>query len=129
MMLHRLLALLTSVTMLHLSVVTGDVACASHGMASDHAARATHAMPAHDHAMRAVVRGAHEGAVSDAPPCETPVQLHCCEALMGCDVTGVAAVARELYATRFVPGARILTSLHDAPASFASPPEPPPPKA
>lgn len=132
MRLRRILALLTSVTMLHLSVVAGDAACASHGTNGDHGAVSAHAMPMDGHAMPMAGATEHHDAVmatSDAPPCETPVQEHCCDAVVGCGGAGLLAAAEHPFAVTAPRAPRIREALHDAPASFASAPEPPPPKA
>ena len=139
---RRLFALLTSVTMLHLTVAAGDAVCATHGVDGHHgassqaaAAAAAHAMPMDGRVMPASA-GAPASTVSDAPaanaatpPCDVPTQQHCCEALVGCSVDSAVTGAHEGFAFSVSASARILVARHDAPASFASPPEPPPPKA
>lgn len=136
MILRRLFALLTSVTMFHLSVVAGDAACAAHGAAGhDMNAAAMHGTPAaasmSDDAMPMEASPtAERGAVkSGAPPCEVPAQQHCCEALVGCSVASAVTSAVQSLAPAISPAARIPAAVNDAPASFASAPEPPPPKA
>jgi hypothetical protein len=128
---RRLVALLTAVTMLHLSVVAGDAACASHGTGT----RDEHAMSMDGDAMGAAMGvetsavGAMPTSHADVPPCETPVQRHCCDALVGCSVASAVAGDRHGVDSTVVRAARISEALHDAPASFTSAPEPPPPKA
>jgi hypothetical protein len=136
---RRLFALLTSVTMLHLSVVAGDPACVTHRANGHHAvsssgAMAEHAMPMDGHVMpMAAATGAHLSAApvaeSDTSPCEIPAQQHCCEALIGCRVATAVTSAHQALAATVLPAERIRVALHDAPASFAPAPEPPPPKA
>jgi hypothetical protein len=68
-------------------------------------------------------------ASSDIPPCETPAQQHCCEAVAGCGVVGAVAGEAFVLASAVRPAARIREAMDDAPASRAPAPEPPPPKA
>jgi hypothetical protein len=139
--LRRVFALLTSVTMLHLSVLSGDAVCLTHGAEGHHASTsrvgttAEHAMEMHGHVMplpeaaeAPVVSGARV-ATAAVPPCEIPAQQHCCEALVGCSVAGAVTSEREVLAAGLVSEPGISEAAHDAPASFASAPEPPPPKA
>ena len=116
---RRLFALLTSVTMLHLRVVAGDTACATHGIDGHHGA-SSQAVPAHAMPM---------GGKAGTPPCDLPTQQHCCEALVGCGVDSAVTVAHEGFVAGASASGRILIVPHAAPASFASAPEPPPPKA
>ena len=140
MTLRRLLALLTSATMLHLSVVAGDSACATHGAGGHHAASAVvgestdHAAAMDGHVMPTVAVASvpkvnATPAATSAPPCEVPTQQHCCEAQVGCSVTGAVVSAHQVLASAVPSAPRIREALHDAPASFAPAPEPPPPKA
>jgi hypothetical protein len=141
MKLRHPLALLTSIAMLHLSVVGGDAACLTHGAPEHHAARSSggaladgamemdgHVMPMAEAAEAPVVSAAGV-ARADVPPCEAPSQQHCCEALVGCGVAGAVAGEQQMLASGVLPATRIHEALHDAPASFAPAPEPPPPKA
>ncbi|MDQ2667104.1 MAG: hypothetical protein M3Z05_13980 [Gemmatimonadota bacterium] len=138
MILRRVTALLTTLTMLHLAVVSGDGACGEHG-AGHHGALAGRttahdAMDQHDASMPAgmVMAEAGVAGVSQAhasnPPCTTAPARRCCESVAGCSLTGTAEetvrrapslpdVAREQYTSA------------DAPSSPRAPPEPPPPKA
>jgi hypothetical protein len=138
MRLRRLFALLTSAAMLHLTVVAGDAACATHGAnamkAGDAAARGR-GMPMSAHVMSATTDesgatvGEGSAARSGTPPCEVPTQPHCCDALVGCSVASAVTDAHEAVVATASSSARILAARHDAPASFAPAPEPPPPKA
>ncbi|MEO7714545.1 MAG: hypothetical protein ABIV10_16650 [Gemmatimonadaceae bacterium] len=144
-MIRRLVALLTSVTMLHLSVASGESACASPTMSQHHSVMASsagerqavvtvagHVMPmgAADGAASAVHgMPASTAGSADVPPCEIPTQQHCCGALVGCSVSIAITNATQVIASTVSPAARIRVALHDAPASFAPAPEPPPPKA
>ena len=127
--------------MLHLAVVTGDAACApdrasGHPAAMDDATpMADHATPMAGHVMTtadaatAPVVSAVSATATDAPPCEAPVQRHCCEAIAGCGLASAVTGAEQALAPADLGAARIRETLHDAPASFAPAPEPPPPKA
>ena len=142
---RRLIALLSSVTMLHLSVASGEAACASPAMTQHHSAMASSAgardasMPMLGHAMPMVaaegaasaVHGmsASSAGIAGVPPCESPTQQRCCGALLGCTVSTAIAAATQAIGSTVSPAARIRVALHDAPASFAPAPEPPPPKA
>jgi hypothetical protein len=142
MKLRRLFALLTSVAMLHVSVAAGDAACLTrdgehHAARSGGGAVATDAMAMHGHLMPAaeVADAPAMSAASapppkaDVPPCEAPTQQHCCDALVGCNVAGAVTSEHDVLAPSVSYSARIREALHDAPASFAPAPEPPPPKA
>jgi hypothetical protein len=132
MRLRRFFALLTSITLLHLSVVSGDAACATHGTNGETSMMSGHEMPTDGHPMpmpAATQAGGAAVVTSDAPPCETPVALHCCDAVAGCGPTGIIARSLNAVALERPLAARISRLLDDAPASFASAPEPPPPKA
>lgn len=134
---RRLLALLTSAAMLHLSVVAGDAACATHGAGGHHAAEATVASPMsmHDHEMATVDRAS--GSVSSvipvarfgAPPCEIPTQPQCCEAMVGCNMDSAAVEGPQMLRAAVVPAMQLWVAADDLHASFAPAPEPPPPKA
>ena len=139
---RRLVALLTSVTMLHLAVASGESACVSPAMSQHHAAMASSAdietdvsMSGHVMPMAAAAASASAdrgtsvttGGTADVPPCEIPTQQHCCGALVGCGVSIAIANATQMIASTVSPATRIRVALHDAPASFAPAPEPPPP--
>lgn len=117
MMLRRLLALLTSITMLHLSVSTVDRACAAHPAAGP-------AMPASH-----VATHPHDaGATPDRVPCDHASHDGCCDALAACGFQALAEPARTALAGAVAATPRVSPAPDDAPASFAAPPEPPPPK-
>ncbi|MFL5608618.1 MAG: hypothetical protein ACJ8AD_19335 [Gemmatimonadaceae bacterium] len=137
---RRLFALLTSAAMLHLSVA-GNAACAPGDLQEHHAmtpgsetvaerAMRTdgHVMPAPEANEPATLSAGRVGK-ADLPPCETPVQQHCCDAVVGCGVIGAVTSHQHLLAPRVLSAPRIEEALHDAPASFVPAPEPPPPKA
>jgi hypothetical protein len=131
---RRLLALLTSVAMLHLSVVAGDAACATHGGATHHGATAgmettSHLMRTADHVERSAVSSDDFTATRTLPPCEIPTQAHCCDALAGCGISGALAQVGDGADAAITAAVRMRVAPDDAPASFAPAPEPPPPKA
>ena len=141
MIVRRLVALLTSVTMLHFAVASGDAACRTlgaggdhHGVMRDGATASERAMPMNGHAMPADAAAATPAVdaapktTADVPPCEVPVQEQCCAALTGCSTTAIASASQSLVSTR-PSAARIGEAPHDAPAPVASAPEPPPPRA
>jgi hypothetical protein len=138
---RRLFALLTSAAMLHLTMVAGDDACATHGVGASAQATASdataprHEMPMAGEGMSAAPSAGRstlsEGpaANSATPPCEVPTQQHCCAALVGCSVDSAVTHAHESFGATASSSAGIAAGRDDAPTSFASAPEPPPPKA
>ena len=129
---RRLFAMLTTLSMLHLSLVAGDLACATHhadgapmeGMVS---AEGLHGDASMNSAMTASASHGHDAA-QPAPKCSTPVRPDCCEATTSCSVvTTVASVERAMSpdmpaaATPELPSA-VLESVLTAPDT-------PPPKA
>jgi hypothetical protein len=134
MMLRRLAALVTAITLFHGSVAAGASVCPPPAAGGHAAAASGHdAAPMSDHvmAMSHDVRAdvGSSTARIDTPPCEMPLQHHCCDLVAGCGSAVVAAAARRDLASDPPVASRIRESLHDVPASFAPAPEPPPPKA
>ena len=138
---RRLFALLTSIAMLHLSVVAGDAACLTQGAERHHTATSSgatiaevameldgHVMPMAD-ARGAAVENGTRVARADVPPCELPTQPHCCEAVVGCSAPSAVTSERQLLVSRVAAAGQVGGAVDDAPSSFASSPEPPPPKA
>jgi hypothetical protein len=127
-------AFLTSLSMLHLMLVGGDLACASHGnhggavMAGMAMASAVHHASAGSMSgMPAVVLDVH-GAVQSPLDCATPTQTRCCQAMSSCSVTTTVSSTEHLIASsvsstgRPAHASRMLVSV-------LTTPEPPPPKA
>ena len=110
MPLRRLVALLSSLAMIHLTVVVGEASCVTPAAPS---------AEAHE----------HHAAPTETPPADQPAQQQCCEAMIACSVASDVTQARVLLASGSAPSRQSSTPIHDAPASFAAPPEPPPPKA
>jgi hypothetical protein len=119
---RRFFAAATCLAMLHLSLVGGDLACATHGVhrvAS--ATREDTAMPDHD-AMH------HASGDRQSSDCPTPSLPHCCDALAACG----PAIALGSGVTDMPT----VSAPFGLPHAIASPlisrsrgPEPPPPKA
>ena len=127
---HRLLALLTTLSTLHLMLVGGDVVCTGQGSMPD-ATMAAMSAPSLGHAANA-----HEAATAERTcastestnECATATHIHCCVAMSDCGVSATTAVIRR---SGFVDPFRAAPPEH-ANAMFASapiPPEPPPPRA
>jgi hypothetical protein len=121
---RRLTGLLTSLLLLHLTLVAADLTCTKHGVHSR-----THAsQPAgSSHA------GHHAPPRSDAPSnddtsCQVPTLPACCEALASCGVSVVEDRSAESGDLSYlVAGVRVGSD--EAPTSWTFEPEPPPPKA
>jgi hypothetical protein len=134
MKLRRLVALVTSIALVHVSVAVGGSACPPAGAGGRTTATSGHdASSMTDHGM-AMAHDAAPGLTShaarvDTSPCETTTRQHCCEAVAGCGIAVITADAGHDLASDPPVASRIGESLHDAPASFAPAPEPPPPKA
>lgn len=149
MLLRRLIALFSSVTMLHLSVRAADAACAGGDGPTEHSA-AAHALdagiPAHSHHVAnlgardtrtaaSVSQHAHAvriAGVAATPgshgPGGSPAQPRCCESMTTCSVTGT--VTPHVAIVSAVPCASgVMPSRTDAASPVPQAPEPPPPKA
>lgn len=110
MPLRRLVALLSSLAMIHLTVVVGEASCVT-----------TAAPSAEGHE--------HHAVPAETPPADQTAQQQCCEAMIACSVASDVAHARVRLADATAPAMQSSGAVHDAPASFVAPPEPPPPKA
>ena len=147
MFLRRLVALLSSATMLHLSVTGGDAACAQQGATTRHHAHgrvADHPAHVHDaatssaevstntsHAL-SVEHGVHVARVAASstptPPEGAPGHARCCESMASCSVSGT--VVQHVAIVPSLPDASLMAPAPtDAPTSVRQAPEPPPPKA
>jgi hypothetical protein len=122
-MVRRLFAAVTSLSMLHLSFVGGDLACAGRGGHQQSSVADAHqGMPQHDGAMH------HASGGKETSDCPTPDQGHCCDILAACGL--------NFDVGRGIEGIPMMSSRVDLPRSKASAlisrsrgPEPPPPKA
>ena len=124
--------LLTTLSMLHLSLVGGDLACASH----ETAGRAMPGMvmegPSHEAAsamaMDAPAGSPAQASAQPAKDCAAPSQGRCCEAMTSCGLSTTASVVERLVSESLPPVAtpRLPTAVLE---SVLAAPEPPPPKA
>ena len=120
---RRLTGLLTSLLLLHLTIVGADLACAKHDVHT-----ASHALPSAtspDHEHHAVPAQAHD---RDDKPCQVPTLPACCYALASCGVSLTCAASQGAADIRSL-AARAVASADYPPYSWASEPDPPPPKA
>ena len=118
---HRLLALVSGLAMLHLTLL-GQLPCAPENSAA----------PAAEHSMDAMEMGDMSmGSSQAADPhhsSEQQTPQRCCEAMSGCTVSiSIAAATRVVAAIS--PTTDIPTVEQVALLSFQTAPEPPPPKA
>ena len=149
MLLRRVVALFSSVTMLHLSVGSADAACTGTGAAISHSTaahgtRARQSTHAHhgtmDHARMAVTATSSSlrapvapvAGVAESPsprtPDGSPAPSRCCESMTSCSVTGTVT-PRVSIASSLRGASLMLGAVTEAPSSVAPAPEPPPPKA
>ena len=136
MLLRRLVALFSSVTLLHLSVGAADAACAGNGAESHHSAAAHSLAAGHaghmHHQGRTAAPAAHVDGVA-APlgsrsPGGSPVQARCCESMTTCSVTGT--VVERVSVVNAVPRvSMVMPAPTDVASTVPQAPEPPPPKA
>ena len=142
MLLRRLVALVSAVTMLHLSVGAADAACAGKGgsnhlagahSVSEHSSHARHAgrpAPGIDASTSRHAMNFHSTAATPTSGSTggLPVQSRCCESMTTCSVSGTVAQRVAIVAT--LPAACVvLTAGTEAVSSAPQAPEPPPPKA
>lgn len=118
---RRFVALALAASMLHLSSVRVDSACATHGEHSTGSAQVHH-VDVDSHASESHVPGA-----STDKSCETPSQPDCCQALASCSVAlGFDGAAR--LAQHGLAHAGVLAALTNVPLSRIATPDPPPPR-
>jgi hypothetical protein len=115
--------------MLHLTLVGGDVACASHeliGHAMPGMTRTSHAS-ATARSMATFAAPNRYAAAQPAKDCTTPTQSACCDAMGNCSVrTTVSAVERPVSERLLAVGTPRLPSV--VLESVLMAPDPPPPK-
>ena len=122
---RRLTGLLTSLLLLHLTLVGADLTCAKHGVhGAAHVSQAGTSPHAGHHHGPPQPAGADENDTS----CEVPTLPACCQALASCGVSIADEQSAESgdlshLALGVLPGA------DDIPASWTLEPDPPPPKA
>jgi hypothetical protein len=118
---RRFVALALAASMLHLSSVRADSACATHGEHSKGSAQMHHD-DADSHSSHSPGPGD-----SKDKSCETPSQPDCCQALASCSVAlGFDGGAR--LAQHELAHAGVLAALTTAPLSRIATPDPPPPR-
>ncbi|MDB4906211.1 MAG: hypothetical protein JWO05_995 [Gemmatimonadetes bacterium] len=122
-------ALLSMISMLHLSVGAAKAAACESAPAS---ASQAGSMGAHGMHMAVPANASQKaGSAAQAAPerCEHPAQSSCCEAMAGCG--GATVVADQVAVTEqpATQATRVIAAHYHAPESFAAAPEPPPPKA
>jgi hypothetical protein len=121
---RRLTGLLTSLLLLHLTLVAADLTCAKHGVhGAAHASQSDGSSHAEHHAPAAPDAPGH-----DETSCEVPTLPACCQALASCGVS----IAGERLAGSGGPShlaAGVLSGTDDMPTSWTLEPDPPPPKA
>jgi hypothetical protein len=121
---RRFTGLLTSLLLLHLTLVAADLTCAKHGVHG-----AAHAVQSD----RSSHEGHHASAGSDATSrddtsCEVPTVPACCQALASCGVS----IAEQRLAESGDPSHLVVGVLYgadDTPPSWSIAPDTPPPKA
>lgn len=118
-MLRRVVAALTWLVMVHLTMVGSDFICAAH---SGDAAAPPHAMTHHEHASTSP----HE-ARADQAPCRTPAIPMCCQALTSC--AAALSLAESQHSNVIARAQRVVpTALGAMPLSQIIAPDPPPPR-
>jgi hypothetical protein len=124
MVMRRLIGLLTSLLLFHLTLVGADLTCAKHGAhATAHVSQP--ATPAHtDH---------HASPPLDAPgdddmSCRVPTLPACCQALVSCGLSIDEARSTASDGLSHL-ALDVLSGADDAPTSWTLEPDPPPPKA
>lgn len=121
---RRFTGLLTSLLLLHLTLVAADLTCVKHGVHG--AAHAAQSDMSPD-------EGHHASADSDAPnrddtSCEVPTLPACCQALASCGVSiAEQRVGESGDLSHLVAG--VLYGADDTPPSWSVAPDTPPPKA
>ena len=117
---RRLLALVSGLAMLHLTLV-GQLPCAPDSAAAPAQSHSMDAMDMGDMTMSSHTTDTHHGSEQQAPQ-------RCCEAMSGCTVSIATAAATRRVAA-ISPTSDIPVVEQVALLSFQTAPEPPPPKA
>ncbi len=133
---RRLLALVTTLSMLRGSASLGEVACtavpdvrASAAVTADAMSGSSMTMQMHgsEHTMTTALR-ADVSAAGDSAP-EHTAERPCCDAMASCTNSGAVPSGHEIAQSLIMRTPRIREAGGELVASFASAPEPPPPKA
>ena len=118
---RRLVALTLSLSLLVLSAVRADAACARHG---EHATSAT---SAHDASAEGEHHSGHAPAATKNDACNTPVVPDCCQALAACSMT-LGGTEAPCVNDAHIAHNSVGVTPDRAPMSRVTPPEPPPPR-
>lgn len=126
---RALVALMTSLTMLHFGLAGSGIACSATSAEESRDAMAM--SDADTHAGHVMPPAAAAGHRPDAGRHQTdshaPAQERCCESMSSCGVTTMASEVERASEPRLA--SRIPASPESRLASVATAPEPPPPKA
>jgi hypothetical protein len=120
--------------MLHLILVGGNLACASHGVAGHDAmpgmegTRPSHQGAEQGNVDRGAARHADRGTAQPPSDCATSTQSHCCDAMWSCGVTTTVS-ARVQFLVPTISAAATPSYVASASLSVSATPDPPPPKA
>lgn len=126
--LRSVVAALTAVLVMHLSVLGVDRACATYGAGTAASMASMQDAPRHEASPDTRdATASHQTDAGHHEPCETPVRAHCCDALASCSVAALASAADAAgwpteHAARDAAPSLALRSLTAAP-------ETPPPRA
>lgn len=119
--LRRVIALVLSASLLHLSSARADAVCTEHGTATGATPAAHHESAApNDH-------HAHSAQAIEDEACETPTLPECCQALVTCSITLGSQASLRVDQSHLLH-ASVVAALEKAPASRVATPDPPPPK-
>jgi|SRR5688572_7071133 len=118
--LRRLLALVLSASLLHLSSTRADAVCIEHGSAPAATPTAHETTVPSDH-------HAHSAEAIEDEACETPALPECCQALATCSTTLGSQATQRVDQSRLLH-VSVIVALQRAPASRVATPDPPPPK-
>ena len=121
---RRLTGLLSSLLLLHLTLVGADLTCAKHGLADAQPVSQSETSSHQGHHAPAGPQGAGQGDTS----CEVPTVPACCEALASCGVSIAGNPSADAGDLSHVT-AGVRAGAADAPTSWSLEPDPPPPKA
>ena len=121
---RRLVGLITGISVLHLSLVGADLACATHVGPAAPGASDVHANQML-HPANATPR---ERSPQSPVPCDAPSRPDCCLASASCSVTLAVAGTVASPANAVLLAGAVVREVH-VPLSRRVAPEPPPPKA
>jgi hypothetical protein len=114
------IALVLAGSLLHLTSMRADAACAQHGEFAGHRA------PVPEQAAQPGAHHDHPGAPSSSEECDTPTLPACCQMLVSCSTMLDNDDAVRHDATRTHVG--VSPALQNKPQSRVATPDPPPPR-